>query len=495
MFSKFMKDLVAYLPSKLLPALTGFITAPILTRLLTTTEFGNYALAVGFYEFLFALTCSGLGAGAVRFFPAYKKEGRLGLFFSTLGTSVGVAIAGGFAVSLLILTLLRGSLPPDLHSLLFISVLIFSVQAAYIVFMQVVRAQERSKLYTTFELLANYGGLGLGLLLLYKLDWGVAGLLWGIFIAFALALVALLPLVLRGDVPHRWRLKSGDMRTMWRYAWPLALGNMAMWGLRLADRYLIGAFRSRAEVGLYAAAYNISSKSIDIMVAVFLLSMGPLVFSIWEKHGQGATQQYLKATTRVFLIMCLPAAAGLSVLAKPFIALLTDVPYHEGYRIVGFVAFSSLAYGMAQIANVGLLLAKRTARIAVNQFLAVILNLGLNIVLVPKFGFIAAGATTLIGYVTLLVLQSVAAHKHLSWPFPYSTLRNVMVATIAMGLAAGSIYSLPGSGGDGLEPGLLFLSVMGAVLVYGTCLLLLGEFEAHEVAVIKHAWGKATHRC
>jgi O-antigen/teichoic acid export membrane protein len=491
MLSKFLKDLVTYLPSKLLPALTGFITAPILTRLLTTTEFGNYALAIGLYEFLFALTCSGLGAGAVRFYPMYKTKGRLGAFFSSLGLSVGVAIAAGCAVSFLVLGLLQERLPEDLYPLLLISVLVFVVQAVFVVFMQVVRAQERSKLYTTLELLANYGGLGIGLFLLYVLDWGVSGLLWGVFIAFALSMAVLLPLVARGS--PRQRYAADDMGTMWRYAVPLMVGNMAMWGLRLADRYLIGIFRSRAEVGLYSAAYNISSKSIDILVAVFLLSMGPLVFNIWEKSGAEATQRSLQATTRVFLIMCLPAAAGLTVLAKPFVALLTDTPYHEGYRIVGFVAFSSFVYGLAQIASVGLLLAKRTNRIATNQVLAVAVNLGLNIILVPRFGFVAAGLTTLAGYVTLLILQVQAARKHLSWPFPVRTLRNTIIASAAMSLVAAGIYALPQDGG-GLHVGFLFLSVAAAILVYGLGLVLLGELDERELAALRHAWGSVTNR-
>jgi O-antigen/teichoic acid export membrane protein len=493
MLSRFTKDLVIYLPSKLLPALTGFITAPILTRLLTTSEFGSYALAVGMYEFLFALTCSGLGAGAVRFYSMYKAEGRLGAFFSSLGTSVGMATAGGCVGSLLTLVLLRGRLPADLYSLLFISVLIFGVQAAFIVLMQVVRVQERSRLYTALDLMANYGSLGLGLVLLYVFGWGVAGLLWGAFIAFAVSLAVLLALVVYREPLNQKGVRSSDMGLMWRYAWPLAVGNMAMWGLRLADRYLLGIFRSRSEVGLYSAAYNISSKSIDILVAVFLLSMGPFVFNMWEKSGIDPTRRALRSTSRVFLLMCLPAVAGMSVLARPFVALLTDTPYHEGYRIVAFVAFSSFAYGLTQIVSVGLLIAKRTSRIAVNQVLAALANLGLNLALVPRFGFVAAGATTLAGYAALLVLQVKAAGTCLSWPFPYTTLRNTAIASAAMCLTAAGIYALA-HGGDGTHVGCLALSVVAAIIVYGAGLVLLGEFDHQEIAAIKHAWSRVTNR-
>ena len=283
------------------------------------------------------------------------------------------------------------------------------------------------------------------------------------------------------------------MGLLWRYAWPLALGNIAMWGLRLSDRYLIGAFRPRAEVGLYSAAYNISGKSIDVLVAVFLLSMGPLVINTWEKLGREPTRQSLHSTARVFLIGCLPAAAGLTALAAPFVARLTATPYHDGYRIVGFVVFSSFIYGLSQIASMGLVIAGRTNRIALNQIAAASVNLGLNLVLIPAFGFVAAGATTLIGYTMLLVLQAASARSYLSWPFPYRTLRNVAVATVASSLTAAGVYALSG-GGDDAHLGYLLLGIATAIFVYGGCLALLGELNVHEMDAIKHALARRTNK-
>ncbi len=485
MIGRFIRDLTIYLPSKVLPALTAFITAPIVTRLLAPADFGNYALAVGVYDFLFALACSGLGAGAVRFYSAYKARGQLRPFFFVLGVSLLSAIAGGCAAALLVLAWLGNRLPGDLRPLLRISVLVFVVQAAYLVLLQVVRAQERSKLYTTFELLTNYGSLALGLLLLGVWGWGASGMLWGTFIAFGAATAILPLLVLRDRSGANWRWRPGDMGSLWRYAWPLALGNMAMWGLRLSDRYMLGVFRPRAEVGLYSAAYNISSKSIDLLVAVFLLSMGPLIINTWEQYGPSLAQETLKSTTRVFLIVCMPAAAGLSALAAPFVALLTAGPYHEGYRIVALVVFSSLAYGLSQIVSTGLLIAKRTRRIAINQVLAALLNLGLNFLLVPRYGFVAAGATTLIGYLTLFALQAHASRRSLSWPFPFRTLRNVVIASVASSSTAAGLYALSG-GGDHVYLGYLMLGIIAAIFVYGICLVLLREFDSREMAAIQH---------
>jgi O-antigen/teichoic acid export membrane protein len=482
MLKTLVRHTITYLPSKLLPALTGFITAPILTRLFLPAEYGYWALALGVVDFLFALACSGVGSVPFRFLPAYKTRSELGVFFVTLGVLSGIVIAVVSAVSFLILHILRGWLPPDLYPLLMISVLIFIVQALFVIARGALQAQQRSGLYSFFELLNVYGSLGAGLLLVIVFGFGVDGLLWGQFLAVALALPILLVLVTRGVHLRTGHWQGAAALQFWQYAWPLALGNMAMWGLRLSDRYLIGLFRPASEVGLYSVAYNISGKSVSLLVQLLLLSSGPLLMNAWETQGREAAEKSLAMISRLYLTVCLPAAAGVSFLARPFVALLTSEAYHEGYRIVGYIAFSSFAGGLSQIAILGTLIKKNTRRIAINQAAAALVNLGLNLVLVPRFGFVAAGFTTLIGYAVLFVLQAHASRQYLTWRFPFRTLRNIVIATTFVGLAIWGVYAGPWSRGDS-HWGYLAVSIVVAVPVYFVCLLLLGEANQEERAI------------
>jgi O-antigen/teichoic acid export membrane protein len=85
-----VKDLLAYLPSKILPALTAFITVPIFTRLFAPDAYGNYNLAVGVSEFLIAGTVTGFAAGAVRFYAAYQLKDKLSDYFGTIFSTTAV---------------------------------------------------------------------------------------------------------------------------------------------------------------------------------------------------------------------------------------------------------------------------------------------------------------------------------------------------------------------------------------------------------------------
>lgn len=487
MFKRFVRDMLTYAPAKLLPVLTGFITAPILTRLFLPAQYGNWALATGVVDLLFALSVSGYGAGAIRFYAAYKKQGRLNTFFSVLGGSLGSAVLVASSLSLLVLILLPELFPSDLYPLLFVSIAMFVAQAVYSIFMEVARAEEQSGLYTVLQILTNYGGLGLGLLLVMVVGLGVNGLMWGAFLATALTLPFLLWFTVRGSHPRIDAFSRSDARDFWRYAWPLAIGNIAMWALRLSDRYIIGLFRPAAEVGLYSVAYNISGKTIDILVALFLLSTGPMIVSTWENQGREATEKSLDMITRMFIIFCLPAAAGLAVLAIPFVSVLTADEYHQGYLVVGPVAFSTFAWGLSQLASRGILIQKRTHRIAINQTTAGLLNIGLNLLLIPAFGFVAAGYTTLAGYTVLLVMQAYASRDTLSWRLPLRTLFHSALSAALMSLAVYIVYDRTRGIHEAHIPA-LFASIGIGVLVYFATLFLTGEWKAEERAVIRSVW-------
>jgi O-antigen/teichoic acid export membrane protein len=480
---KFVRDLALYAPARVLPAFTAFITTPILTRLLRTSEYGYWAQASSISGFLVALVASGFGTAAIRFYPAYQARSTLAVLVASLTFSTGVVVLVVTAISFLLLFLLKNLLPAGLSSLLPLIVLIFGAQSLFTLFISFIRAQGRSGAYTIFQLLQTYGGLGIGLALAAGLGLGVEGLLWGTLLAVVVVLPFLIVLVTRetGMAPQHARL--ADARQLWEYAWPLTVGNTAMWALRVSDLFVIGRFGSASDVGLYSVSYNLSAKSIELLVALFLLSYGPLVSSTFERVGKEATEATLAMVTRVYLTLCLPASVGLSILAFPVVSMLTTPAYYEGSKIVGFVTFSSFVWGLAQIATMGMVIGKQTRRLALNQVVAGSTHICLMLLLVPHFGYVAAAVSTLIGYSVLLALQILGSRPYLRWGFPFSTMRNATAASVLMGVATWGTYALLGNAGKG-SPGLLLLTLLVAVPTYFGSLWWLGEVKATEKKVV-----------
>ena len=117
-------------------------------------------------------------------------------------------------------------------------------------------------------------------------------------------------------------------------------------------------------------------------------------------------------------------------------------------------------------------------------------HIGLQLLLVPRFGYMASAISTLFGYTLLFVLQAQASRSHLTWRFPFSTLRNVITASIIMGLAAWGIYAM--SGGK-VSPTYLVLSILGAVPIYLICLWWL-EVTVDEKQTVMLLWYRFRER-
>jgi len=173
------------------------------------------------------------------------------------------------------------------------------------------------------------------------------------------------------------------------------------------------------------------------------------------------------------------------------VALLTAPEYHEGSRIVGLVVVSSFTWGLSNIAMLGLTIKKQALRLAGNTIIAASVHIGLMLLTVPRFGYIAAAVSTVIGYGVLLGLQAIASRPHLTWRFPVTTARNVVTASIVMGSATWGVYGLAGIV-HGVSAVFLLLSIAVAVPTYGVCLWRFGEFDAAELKTASAMWTRLT---
>jgi O-antigen/teichoic acid export membrane protein len=231
---RFVKDLAIYAPSLLLPALTAFVTTPILTRLLAPAEYGYWAQATSVAGFLTALTATSLGSAALRFYPAYEASSNLDVFFATFAALVMALLTLVGGVSVLVLLILKELLPSWLVPLLPLVILIFVANSIFIAFISVIRAQGRSGAFTVFQLLSTYGGLGAGLLLVAAGGFRVEGLLWGTLVALVTALPFLVVVATRRVGVHP---RASNSRS------PLSYG--VMHGPSLSEMWPSGDFAHR----------------------------------------------------------------------------------------------------------------------------------------------------------------------------------------------------------------------------------------------------------
>ena len=482
MIRAFAKDLLIYLPARIVPAIVGLIAIPLITRLFSPAEFGNYILVITTVAVL-SVIVGWIPSSIIRFYATCKQERLLRELYGAVAFWIFVTVTVLTFLYVGALLLGHASMEPKLYHLMFIGVAIFVLRALCFVLMSFLRVERRVGLYTS--LYAGYfvAGLGIGIALVLFLEFGVAGLLWGNVIS----LVLIIPLLWKAaHVEFTWgNFGSPTLtREIARYGFPLILGELAIWILSLSDRYIIQFFRGTYEVGVYSANYMVSEQSILVLVYLIFLAAGPIAMDVWAKEGEAKSQAFIAQLTRYYLAICLPAVIGLGALAEPIISIFTAAEYHRGFRIIYFISFGVFFFGLQSTFSIGLLFHKRTKLITINFMGAVLLNLLLNFLLVPRYGYMAAAVTTLVSYGFLLTTMIIVSRKYFIWEFPGKSLVRVTLASAIMG---GAVYFFDNSLNFAPVVNLIINIPLG-VGVYLSLLFLLGEIQPNEKQVLKQLY-------
>jgi len=320
-----------------------------------------------------------------------------------------------------------------------------------------------------------------------RFGWGIEGLLWGTIFCLLLILPLMFKVLSKTTCTTFSKGFSKDSALMMvRYGFPVVIGNLAAWILRLSDRYILELFRGSYEVGIYSISYGISAQTIGLLSSLFVLSVGPIGMKIWEYKGQAASEKFISKTARYSLIMYLPCCVGLSILAKQILQIFAVADYINGYKIMPFVVFGAFFFNFRGRFLAGLLYHKKTNLIMVGTLLAALTNIVLNFIFIPQYGYVAAAATTFVSYLLLFVVIMLLSRRFFTWDFPFKTLFNTILASGLMGVI---IYSLKNT--FNLHP---IMNVIGLILIgvftYSLSLLLLKEIRENELMVVKNLIGK-----
>jgi len=479
MIKDLFKDMAEYFPSMAIPAIVGILALPIVTHLFPPADYGNYVLVIATVSILSTLV-GWVSMSVVRFYPAYEKEGKTAEFTELTIKLTFLSIFVILVFSLCILLPLKGYIPENLYHLFGIGIIVFLFTSCFDVLLTFLRIKRRIKWYSGFFIWKSITALVFGVLFVILFHLGVEGLLWGTVLSVGLVL------------PVLWKIAVGKLRIadkgiplqptieMAKYSFPLVVGNLAAWILSLSDRYVLEFYRGAHEVGIYSISYQISEYSIIFVISLFALAFNPLAIITWEKEGEKASQKFVSKGTRYFLLLCIPAVVGISVLRNPILNVLASPEYYAGAKIIPLVVSGVFFLGLMQRFGAGLSFYKKTHLSMFCIMASGLLNLGLNFLLIPKSGYMAAAGTTFVSYAFLLLSVIVVSRRFFVWEFPFRSLGKVVCASGVMGIV---VYHI----GNSLTSSTLLNLVLGiivGVVVYSLMLLLLREFKPGEIQVV-----------
>ncbi|MEJ7784517.1 MAG: oligosaccharide flippase family protein [Solirubrobacteraceae bacterium] len=465
-------------------AAASLVLIPLYTHYLSPSQFGLLALLLVFYGLCKQVYDLGFMNSVGRFF--FDCKGLQGdvalrqmrstsvLFMLTYGailTAILWVFAGECA------HLLTGD--PANRDLVRIVALTLYADALTIVPLTLIRMQERSGLYVLITLLRFAATLILSIIFVAVLEWGVRGALIGSAIPTALVLAVLLPdyaIVLRA------RPSRALLRRMLAFGLPFFPVLLSVWVIDASDRYLIELFRSRDEVGWYSLAYRIGAV-MQIGVAAFSMGWAPLRYKIYDRPDAKAV--YRRLATFYVLAASL-IGVGLALLAEVIVAAVAPATYAPAADVVALIVLSYALYGMYLMMVTGMGVTKKTAPMAAIAVAGAVVNVGLNLLLIPRWGMQAAAGSTAFAYV--IMVGGAWWYSQRAYPIAYDWQRIGRIVLMAVAAVVAAGLTAPAGTVAAAAWGL------AAWLVFVAALVITRAVPREEVTILREWTGRARVR-
>lgn len=268
------------------------------------------------------------------------------------------------------------------------------------------------------------------------------------------------------------------MRDYLKFSLPTIPSNISSWITNSSDRYIIGFILGLTYVGYYNPAYNLGALIQMFMIPVNFVLVS-LVAKYYEEKKIDELKSLFKFSAKYYLLLAIPACFGLSILAKPILAMISTPEMAEaGYLVVPFSALSYLVTGFGGVSlGFACYLRKKTYIDMINWILIAILNIGFNILLVPHAGIVGAAIATLAASLIGAAFGVYFAFKYFEFHFDYMSMIKAIAASLIMSAFIINIHP------EGLMQ-ISFTIVLG-VVIYMTVVMLMKLITNEELAFIK----------
>jgi O-antigen/teichoic acid export membrane protein len=392
---KLIKAGLWYVIGNLSQRAIAFLSLPIIARLLLPEQIGVVSVWQGWVSILSIVLTLNVSTSVTNAATEFPDEN----YRNFLGAIVITAIASSI-VGTVLLQLLPASVSTSIFGVSKPLLLLACVVGGMTGIVQIQMMVYRQKYaYSSYNLLAigtQIVAVIFGVLLIvlppriwpdYDVTYGQP---FGILISLAIPTLIILRASVAGS---RGRFHPDSARYALAIGIPLILHTLAHSLLSRSDTYLIAQLVGERETGIYSIAYRFG----EIVLAVWAGSTN--VWTVWFFERMKAEDRTIIRVRAKQYVLGFALVTLLLMVAAPIaLRLLTPEPYWAGIRLVPVImsaGYFAMLYGLYIPVEY---FYKRTRITGVVTLFAAVINIGLNLMLIPAIGYEAAAFTTVAAY-------------------------------------------------------------------------------------------------
>jgi O-antigen/teichoic acid export membrane protein len=467
-----LKNLAIYGLGDVSIQIVNFALLGIFVQYLSKEDYGILAL-LGSVEAITKLFFRwGVDGSFMRFWydcPDDRARQRLAstLFFFLLGSN-GLLLAAAVAAAPWLSTWLGA--PDYTLALQLVLLNTFAIGFTFIPF-HVLRLQQRAREFSLLAFARSVSTLVLRLALVVGLGYGVMGVVAADLIVTAVLMVVMV----RWFAPLIRPTFSPDvLREALAFGLPRVPHGVAQQVMAVGDKFILTFFVPLSEIGLYAMGVSVGLIQ-KVVLAAFEYAWAPFYYATVREPG---AQRVFSAVTTYGVAILALMTAGLSAIAADLLTVVTHGQYTAAAGVVAWTSLGVFFQGVYLMTSIGLNITKRTEYYPVATAISATVNIGLNVLLIPRFGIMGAAYANGAAYAAQAALAGYFSQRF--YPVRYETGRLARVAGAALvAYAAGQALPAMNPALGVLARGSTVVIVMAAGLWIG------GFFRPEELRVLE----------
>lgn len=399
-----------------------FFLMSLFTYYMTTEEYGIISSALMIIQFLAVLFSISSTASISRYYFKYaNKPEELKEFLGSSFLFLLLTCLVFSGIFILFGEPLFSYVVPELsfHPYLIWIFLICVLQPFNMAYLALLKAQQKLKRYTVlYSLFYVFQFALMALTILQKgmkYDGYILSLLWS-NVAFLIITFWLLLKEVHFVLKRKYVIES------FRYAISFLPTELFSIVNTLLDRFYILALLSLSALGIYQIGIQIGAVLVLIFRALNYAYL-PHFMSIYESDKQDYSEIYRFANFYVLIAVVLTGYA--SILSPYFIEYLLDESYIAAKEVVVYINFT---YAFSSIYFINVNIMSLTPKLVRAKtffiFIGGLANLGLNYILINKYGLVGAALATLIGIFITNVLLIYGVKRKTN--FEFKSLKNLL---------------------------------------------------------------------
>jgi O-antigen/teichoic acid export membrane protein len=429
-YKKYAQNVSLVTIANIISTLKGFILLPILTKALGAELYGTWSLILVTISLLTPFCTLRLGYAIVRFVSPEKDRAKIGKSVSSI---FGVTSLIALVASILLFVF---SKPLAIAVFGGVSAAFYIQISASLIFLAAID-QIMIEYFTAFQQMEKYAGfmilqtIGEVILTAYLVLSGFG--LFGAIISLLVvrAFTSVIGFFWIASEIKIYTPSFSVVKPYLPFTLPLLPTVLCYWFINLGDRYVIGYFMGTDAVGVYAASYGLGSM-ITFFYAPIAIALLPAITNLYENNKIQELKTHLKYSLKFLLMFAIPSFFGLSVLSKSILRTLTTSEFMGGYLIVPVIALATILFNCGSINVNVLFLLKKTKTIGLIYGAFALVNMTLNIILVPLIGIIGAAIATLMTFTIQLFVATIISFKGLPFDIDFKFIMKSIISSVIM---------------------------------------------------------------